>query len=235
MLDGTTIFLLIRLSVLSLLLWLLYGVLRSCFFVLRGQEQRAKYLGTQLIIFAIAFILLWPATGIRLQQRYLERRHRPQLYEVAEKLGYTSADFLVEGFTCEPAVFSIPPFFAESCSIYLYFITDMVVANLDPLVAQFPADHIRVDERHDSVAGAFSLLNLQTPSSITIAEDQDAARNDSKRKIHNYEWIIYQSDDSFQHIWLYETAAVAGLEFNGNPIKKNIIFVDVEIGQVHLY
>ena len=235
MLDGTTIFLLIRLSVLSLLLWLLYGVLRSCFFVIRGQEQRAKYLGTQLIIFAIAFILLWPATGIRLQQRYLERHHRPQLYAIAEKLGYTAEDFLVEDSTCWDTPITLPPLGTQSCSIFLYFTTDMAVADLKPLIAQFPADQILDVERNDTVASAFSLLNLHTSSSMTSSENQEIARNGSKTEIHNYQWIFYQSDNSFQWIWLYETSNFVGLLFDGNPIEKNIILVDLGLGQVSFY
>ena len=235
MLDGATIFMITRIFVIVFLLWLLYRLVRSCVFRMRGDQERAKHLRGQLMGFVIAFVLLWPFTGIRLQQRYLEWRYRPRLYEVAGKLGYTPADFLVEDSDCEIAGFSIPPFMSESCVIYLYFTTDMAVADLEPLVAQFPADHIRIVERHDSIAGAFSRLNFRTPSLIAVTEDQDPARGGLETKIHNYEWIIYQSDNSFQHIWLYETAAVAGLVFDSNPIGKNIIFVDVGIGEVHLY
>ena len=231
MLDGTTIFLLIRLSVLSLLLWLLYGVLRSCFFVIRGQEQRAKYLGTQLIIFAIAFILLWPATGFRLQQRYMERRYRPQLYKIAEQLGYTPADLLLEDSGCWDTGITIPPFITQRCEIFLHFTTDLNATALAPLVAKLPADRISERAGSDTLSQQITRLAIETPT----AEPHNAVKGDTEVQIYRYTWSFSDNDKIFQQIELYETSTVRGLAFKGKPITKNIVRVDVAIGDPSLY
>jgi hypothetical protein len=226
----------IRMLIGAFVLWLLYRLIRSFIAYMRGDRERAKGVRGQLIGFVIAFILLWPLTGIRLQQSYLEWRYRPRLYEVAAALGYTDEDLLIEDFTCGDFLLTIYPLAAASCSSVLHFTTDMTVADLEPLVTQFPTDRIRVEERHDSVAGTVVLLNATTrPSPFAIAGNQDASQVASERVIHNYEWSFYQSDNNFQTVWLYETAAVVGLEFDGNPIKKNIILVDIGVGRVFPY
>ena len=188
MFDGAIVFMIIQVLISVFVFLSLYWLIRSFLAYLRGDRERAKYLRGNLIVFIIAFVLLWPLTGIRLQQRYLEWRYRPQLYEVAAMLGYTDEDLLVEDFVCG----DISLIMTVSCSSVLYFTTDTSVTDLEPLFAQFLADRIRVAERHDTVAGAFWYVNFQTPSSIAIAGNQDASQVARERNIHNYEWIFFK-------------------------------------------
>lgn len=86
MVNGTTISMSVRVSILGFLLWLLYRLVRSKGFMIREDQERAKPLRGQLIGCRIAFILLWPFASIRLHQCYRSQ----VLYCITRPLGRTS-------------------------------------------------------------------------------------------------------------------------------------------------
>ena len=237
MVDGTTIFMIVRVLILGFLLWLLYRLLRSFISLPRGDKERTRRFRRPLINFIIAFVLLWPLTGIRLQKRYLEWHHRPQLYEIAKKLGYTAKDLLVEGASCHDGLMTILfPILYDQCTIFLVYTTDLEFPDLKPLATQFSADLI-LDEQGTS-PNLFPQINMHTAAVITINGSKDPGTSDSLLRINNYGWTFYSEKDvfqSFQSIELYESSHVAGLAFNGKPIVKNIIVVELHFNRVYLY
>jgi hypothetical protein len=235
MLDFATIFMLVRVAIGLFLLWLLYRLVRSGIARVRGDQEGAKRLRGQLIGFIIALVLLWPATGLRLEQRYLERYYRPQLYEIAETLDYTDEDFLVEGFTCVDPLLTFYPLTTESCRISLYFTTDLAVDDLKQIVMHFPAERIFDSKGESFVSNRFSAIGVRTSFLQTITKGKATTEDDSPTRLHSHSWRVYQNDEIVLRVELFEISETMKFMLDDNPIKSNLIRVDVELGRVHLY
>jgi hypothetical protein len=232
MLDFATIFMLVRVAIGLFLLWLFYRLLRSGMARVRGDGERAKRLRGQLIGFVIAFVLLWPFTGVRLQKRYLEWRYRPQLYEMAATLGYTEEEYLASGASCADPLLTLPQLSHETCRISLYFSTELTAAELEPLVMRFSAPHI-VDYKGDrNVTDVLSGI----ASRLTFNGETLRDLFPFTGKVCSHRWMFHEEDFwTIQTIALHEASHVPGLALDGKPIAKDVIYISVNLGYVSVY
>ena len=232
MLNGATIFMIIRMLLLGSLLWLFLRLIRSLVAFLRGQQERAKEFRGRLIWFVIAFVLLWPFTGIRLQKRYLEWRYRPHLYEMAETLGYTEEEYLAGGTSCADPLLTLPQLTHETCYMSLYFATELTAAELEPFVMRFSAPHIFDHQGDRDVTAALSGLDSRLTFNGATLRDLFPFMG----QVYTHEWMFHEEDFwTIQTIALHEASQVAGLALDGKPITKDVIYISVNLGYVSLY
>lgn len=227
MFDFATIFMLIRITIVGVLLWMFYRMVRSGIARVWGDGEREKHWRGQLIGFIIAFILLWPATGFRLEQRYREWRYRPQLYMVAQQLGYTPEDLLIEDSGCWDPVMTFYPLATERCEIFLYFTTELAPTDIESLVTHFPAGQIARYMGNESFSSTFTRLNQQTSASLQS--------DNPWQPLLQHRWQFHGTTRNFELIEWYATSEISGIIFDGKEIKKNIVRIDVTLGNVHLY
>lgn len=282
MVDGITIFMIVRVLILGFLLWLLYRLVRSCGFMIRGDQERAKPLRSQLIGCRIACISLWLFASIRLHKRYrslvlyrivcpvrrarvlaalllcilflnsacksgypkladVSKQEFPVVFSIAEQLGYTADDLLVQANLCTVSNLSFPlsPI-TTSCGIFVAFESELPLNEFDSLVAQL--DFERTDTYKDEGTGLFEFLNLSDHITkyrrLTVedSEGQNLEEQETLPDIVEYGWHFNYSEKRFLIVEFYNTNSLEPhVALGDRIIVGNIAIVYILLGGVQTW
>lgn len=165
----------------------------------------------------------------------------PIVFSIAEQLGYTADDLLVQANLCTISTFAVPPFPTDSlCGIFIAYETEMTRNEFGTLVAELAFE--RSDTYQNKGTGLFEFLNLSDHITayrrLTVegSESQDGQEQEMLPDIMEYSWQFKYTEERFLYVEFYHTSLLEPpLLLDDQRIEENVAIVYLRLGTVQTW
>jgi hypothetical protein len=262
MLDGATIFMIIRVLVIAFLLWLFYRRVRTFIARIRSDRALAPKIAGQfllqlftnihyrvqsllaglplifasarkrLLTSAIAACILLLLVSCYPTFQQLEEQNLSTLYQIAETVGYTPDALIVQDRSCWDP--SLYPPYTNECAIFLIFSTDATVPEVQTMIENLNYRELYNQSTH--ITRLATLINRSSPKMLYL-DGADALNNENDAKLWEFSahyWNLRDAQDRPVGITLFLTANTDNrFAIDDMPVEQNLLLVQLFLGRVY--